>query len=791
MRRELAPPKGGTKRSDLLFWLLLVSLLVGFALWQWAPARAFAWKYDEGVEAIKANLMARGHRLYEEIWSDQPPLFSLLLVGVFRLFGETVSVARVLVLGLAIVGLGSLAVLGRCLTSRLGALAAVTLTLLLPHFQAMSIMVLISLPAVSLALVAMAAAGLYQHRQETRWLVVSGTLFSLSLLVKPVAALLYLPLTFIVCWGLDDGTPRPRRRLRTWFMFNAIAAAPVLLALLYFGPRSFFDQVVGTLVGARGAHDYSLAANAAKVGDYLLADNWGLAYIGVLCLAAAGLASLGARRAWRSCGFLILWLAGVVVSLLIQTPIRRHELFLVMPPLAIAAGVGLQEALLRLRGIRRASLAGQVATVALLGCVALVVRDLAGMVPQDLTLRSTSLGERDQDPARRDVLLYIASETPPDSLIITDDPMLAFKSHRRIPPELAVPSYRRVEAGELTADLLTRLTEERSPAAVVLWDGRLERVTDYARWLRQTYCTARAYGDARWLFVPCGSTLEDLASTDEGIVFRGSTIQRYAVERGGTIHLTLFWRAGQALDKDYTLFVQLLDVEGNPWGQADLRPLDEQHLTSDWHVGETIAQEVGLPVMPDAPAGEKTIVVGFYDLKTSERRSRMYDAQGKQLPGNQVSLKPRPVVRWEGQFAVPDPQHILQARLGDGLQLLGYDLVDPYLEPGAKIGLELYWLATAEMRTSYTVFLHLVDQSGETIAQSDQIPGEGRYPTTGWLPGEVIVDTHEIALPGDLQPGPYRLIFGMYDLATGARLPLARDGEVEGNSAELTVLHSR
>ncbi len=47
---------------------------------------------------------------------------------------------------------------------------------------------------------------------------------------------------------------------------------------------------------------------------------------------------------------------------------------------------------------------------------------------------------------------------------------------------------------------------------------------------------------------------------------------------------------------------------------------------------------------------------------------------------------------------------------------------------------------------------------------------QGDYPTTLWAPGEIIVDTHPID-PTTLPPGDYYLLAGLYDPATGERLP--------------------
>jgi hypothetical protein len=60
--------------------------------------------------------------------------------------------------------------------------------------------------------------------------------------------------------------------------------------------------------------------------------------------------------------------------------------------------------------------------------------------------------------------------------------------------------------------------------------------------------------------------------------------------------------------------------------------------------------------------------------------------------------------------------------------------------------------------------------AGETVAQQDQPPLDGAYPTSLWDPDEIIADTIEVPLPADLPAGEYDLVVGLYDFNTGVRL---------------------
>ena len=46
--------------------------------------------------------------------------------------------------------------------------------------------------------------------------------------------------------------------------------------------------------------------------------------------------------------------------------------------------------------------------------------------------------------------------------------------------------------------------------------------------------------------------------------------------------------------------------------------------------------------------------------------------------------------------------------------------------------------AIDEMEQPYQVFLHVVDEQGQIVAQHDRVPGQrGKQPTTAWLRGEI------------------------------------------------------
>ena len=126
-------------------------------------------------------------------------------------------------------------------------------------------------------------------------------------------------------------------------------------------------------------------------------------------------------------------------------------------------------------------------------------------------------------------------------------------------------------------------------------------------------------------------------------------------------------------------------------------------------------------------------------------------------------------------YDVDPPQHPLDADLDGRIHLQGYDL--DCSERTAACTLDLYWQAVERLDDSYTVFAQLIGPGGIVRSQVDSLPQGGGYPTFWWLPGEVVVDTLSIPLPRDAAEDPtYRLIVGLYDSDTGARVPVLGTG---------------
>jgi hypothetical protein len=116
------------------------------------------------------------------------------------------------------------------------------------------------------------------------------------------------------------------------------------------------------------------------------------------------------------------------------------------------------------------------------------------------------------------------------------------------------------------------------------------------------------------------------------------------------------------------------------------------------------------------------------------------------------------------------PQVAVNAQWADVVSLVGYDL---QRQPG-EAALTLYWQAAGPSPTPLKRFVHLVDSGDAIVAQSDAPLENGGRLVTAWRAGEYVTERISLAAPGGAQD--YSVCIGLYEPATGARLPVSIAG---------------
>ncbi len=131
------------------------------------------------------------------------------------------------------------------------------------------------------------------------------------------------------------------------------------------------------------------------------------------------------------------------------------------------------------------------------------------------------------------------------------------------------------------------------------------------------------------------------AQTIVGAEF-GPTIQLYGYDlgeaAGGALPITLHWQAAAQPDRDYSVFVHLVDADGNIISQSDGVPLGGARPTTGWRPGEFISDAYNLTIPADLPPGSYDLFVGLYDPDDGTRPPVIL--QGERQPNDQLRLRP-------------------------------------------------------------------------------------------------------------------------------------------------------
>ena len=112
------------------------------------------------------------------------------------------------------------------------------------------------------------------------------------------------------------------------------------------------------------------------------------------------------------------------------------------------------------------------------------------------------------------------------------------------------------------------------------------------------------------------------ASFDRQLALIGYDISKSDV----SLDLTLYWQALVQPVHAYTVFVHVLDANGQLVAQQDNMPAHDQSVTSCWQPGEFVADPYSIAVKAGA-LGPFTLEVGLYRVDTAERL-RLDDGSG-------------------------------------------------------------------------------------------------------------------------------------------------------------------
>lgn len=182
-----------------------------------------------------------------------------------------------------------------------------------------------------------------------------------------------------------------------------------------------------------------------------------------------------------------------------------------------------------------------------------------------------------------------------------------------------------------------------------------------------------------------------------------------------------------------------------------------------WAPAEATWAAVEQGSMPGSPLLQRLYPPAARSEDTADGESRISYFRWQESPYSRLELHTPTADKVE--FYAPQPAGALAL---PALEFAGHTAAPAQLSPGASLELLTVWRVFSPPPRPFAVYLHLLDESGMTVAQHD---GWG-VELDGLSFGDEVGQLHELTLPADLPPGEYTLRAGIYETAAGDRFML-------------------
>jgi 4-amino-4-deoxy-L-arabinose transferase-like glycosyltransferase len=235
----------------------------------------------------------------------------------------------------------------------------------------------------------------------------------------------------------------------------------------------------------------------------------------------------------------------------------------------------------------------------------------------------------------------------------------------------------------------------------------------------------------------------------------GYELHTYEARPGELVWVTLYWESLAPMDRNWSVFVHLQDSAGLLAGQRDTYPGLGLIATRDLEAGRRWADIYAVLVKESAYAPEELVVrVGLYDYNTCPacQRMRLMDGSDSILLGH-INLLPR-----ANPDGLPNP---VSFNFQNEVELVGYQLDRRVVAPGETVILKLYWRGLRQMTQNYTFSAQILGNATR-VAQKDSWPLDGAFPTTAWMPDEIVEDTYVLSIAEDAPSNVYDIQIVVY-----------------------------
>lgn len=442
-----------SKQKSFLFLLIIFLLIfITLAIASSSIKYTFEFDSDEGINLMKSLLYLKGFSLYKEIWSDQPPLFTIILSYWLKIFGLSVYNARILILIFSMIFIWAFYETIKIQNGCTCAFIAVIFLILSQDYFRLSSSVMIGIPSLAFTMLSIYCIAYFKEKELKVLLILSGMLIALSLQTK-LFTIFLIPI--IILEIARSKKYRSFYCIILWLSSALIFYLVIALVFLDFNLNLLIHELFLPHIQSNIQKvNFSLISNRFLIFSVILKDydTALLAFTGVV-----------AQFKYKKQQFIfpLLWLTLSSFVTLTHTPIWYHHRLLFSIPLSWLAAI-------TLNGIFQSNLSQEFNKKKIFHWVASALIILT-FFRLPMKYNKIYMTVKNNISTQQHTTLELVSKYKQDThWVVTDRPIFAFYSCILVPPELAVMSYKRILTGNLKPEYFVYILNKYKPEQILL-----------------------------------------------------------------------------------------------------------------------------------------------------------------------------------------------------------------------------------------------------------------------------------------------------------------------------------
>ncbi|AFZ60787.1 hypothetical protein Anacy_5473 [Anabaena cylindrica PCC 7122] len=466
-----------------IFNIIIPLIFIIFTLIIMPIDQVFMFDSDEGIALIQANIYDQNIiNNSPQIWSDQPPLFPIIISKSLDFFGDQISNARILILLFSTLLIWSFSHILRLSVGKLTAIITIILLIISINFLRLSVSVMQCIPCLSLGMLSIYLLILYTKNVQIYWIILSGIIFALSLQIKMIMIFL---IPVMIIYFLTTSYKISLNNITNINIVN-ILKSPISIWLLSISTAfiivSFITQslniekILFFHISSNLKYSFS-KHNSFQDVIYIYLQNFDALLLSLLGLKYQNLKInlpldnkiIDNKPEQHIYKIPLFWLIIITFVFLNHKPIWYHYIILVSVPLTWLGAYGIRGILVKFSQNNHTNKIFNLKQIQISKFAVFTIFLTLLVIPIKLgVIQWENYNFVQKSQLKFANLERIITYKNQSKWLFTDVGMYGFYSQINIPPELTVISMKRLNSGTINSEFLFKVLEKYQPEQILI-----------------------------------------------------------------------------------------------------------------------------------------------------------------------------------------------------------------------------------------------------------------------------------------------------------------------------------